>query len=589
MPWWTLGLGRKPPAVSRETTRLLEEKSLTASASTVSAPDRSFLPSSQSWQNEVWSYYDTLGEFRYAVDWKARMMSRVRFYAAEIIPGQDEPSRLGDPTSLPSQLVSSLGGASKQASLIDDLSTQLDIPGEGYVIAETVNGVEVWTVRSKDEIRKRSGVFEITSEDTLDQSEEWRPLAPDHLVMRVFRPHKRHHSFADSASRAARGTMRELELVNRHIISQYLSRLASAGIVIFPEEISFPVREEFADQPDPFMAEWIEIAARAIQEPGTASAVVPIPMRVPGEWVGQIQHLDFTLQLDAQILDKRESSLRRLATQLNIPAEILTGMGDVNHWGAWQLEEGALKTFIAPDAEMICDAFTSQYLQPRLAASGEENPGRYVVWYDMSELTLRPDRSANAVLAYDRQELSGEALRREGGFDESDKPTTEELREQLLKLMSRTAPDLAPTAYESLTGDTLSTPLPAEGNAPAPETPAPEPETRTEPDTRDAGPPSPEVAARIRSDRLIAQAQAPHAVRFGGSGRGEVLHPFLCEQNAYSCPYTQAALKLRTSPGRSGLYECTLDAFGSLRVGEMTPQLDTAHLFPTRSTYAVRP
>ena len=51
--------------------------------------------------------------------------------------------------------------------------------------------------------------------------------------------------------------MRELELVNRHITAQYLSRLASAGVIIFPDEIVFPVRPEFQDEPDPFLREWI--------------------------------------------------------------------------------------------------------------------------------------------------------------------------------------------------------------------------------------------------------------------------------------------------------------------------------------------
>jgi len=581
MAWWTFGLGRKPPHVSRETVNRMEAKLLTAAATTINTPDRSFLPSSQSWQNEVWGYYDSLGEFRYAVDWKSRMMSRVRLFAAKLEPGSDEPVRIDDENSLPVQLVASLGGALGQSTLLADLTTQLDVPGEGYVIAETRNGSEVWSIRSKDEIRKRSGVFEIVSEDSVYDSEMWRPVSPDHLIMRVFIPHKRYHYVADSASRAARVTMRELELVNRHIISQYLSRLASAGIVIFPEEISFPVREEFADQPDPFMAEWIEIAATAIKEPGTASAVIPIPMRVPGEFVDSVKHLDFTLQLDDQIIEKRESSIRRLATQLNIPAEILTGMGEVNHWGAWQLEEGALKTTIAPDAETICQAFTTQYLQPRLAASGEERPGDFVIWYDMSELAIRPDRSSNAIQVYDRMELSGSALRRETGFDDADAPEPDELSDQALKLFMRTIADLAPTAYRDLTGENLGE---VSGTTDtSPQVTETDSDERSTPETQENPPPEPGSVAQSRTERLIAQARSTHAVRFSGGNRVEVMHPVICEKYAYTCPYTRAALSLRTRPGRTGLYECGLDSLGRLLVGDMSPQLDTTNLFTVRS------
>src|SRR5690606_40124656 len=96
------------------------------------------------------------------------------------------------------------------------------------------------------------------------------------------------------------------------IIAQYLSRLASAGVWLVPDEITFPVREEFADAADPFMAEWIEIAAEAIRTPGTAAATVPIPIKVPAEYVDKIRHLDFTLKRSEKIIDKRESAIKRL-------------------------------------------------------------------------------------------------------------------------------------------------------------------------------------------------------------------------------------------------------------------------------------
>lgn len=581
MPWYTLGLGKKPPKVSKDFSPEAFERALTAAASNVQARtiSSSFMPASESWQNEVWNYYDTLGEFRYGVDWKARMMSRVRLYAARIDPNQDEPIRLDD-NSLAVQLVSRLGGAVEQPSLLSDISTQLDVPGEGFIIAEMTNGVEDWFVRSREEVRKRNNVLEVVDEDSLSNTQEWRPLTPEHFAMRVFHPHKRYHYMADSASRAARTTMRELELVNRHILAQYLSRLASAGIIIFPEEITFPVREEFADQPDPFMAEWIEIAAEAISKPGTASAVIPIPMKVPGEWLGQIQHIDFTLRLDEQIIEKRESAIRRLATQINIPAEILTGMGAVNHWGAWQLEEGAVKTAIAPDAETITAAFTKQYLRPRLAASGEENPNQFVVWYDLSEITIRPDRSEKAIQLYDRLELSGEAARREGGFDESDAPTEEELSVQAWRVLLRTVPDLALTALRELTGEEV-TPTPeesAEASTGEPET-EPEPtnaEQRTEPDTQNEPPPAPDASA-VRVERLIKQANEKHLIQFNGLGQWSLYHSQFCTEHAYSCPYTQGMLNSKHTvfPGRSGLYECSLDERGIVRIGDQSPLEDT--------------
>lgn len=590
MPWWTFGLGGKAPQVPYAPP---EHPSLTASVVPVPSPQASLIRNSESWQNEAWGHYDSSGEYRYAVEWKSAMISRVRLYAAELKPGQDEPARIDDPEHPASQAMMLLGGGPVgQTKIMDSLSVLLDVPGEGYLIGETVGGVERWTVRSVDEIRVTRNQFEVIRDDVPSGTQEWRRLASGSLVHRVYRAHKRWSYLPDSPARAARSTLRELELVNRHIIAQYLSRVASAGVFIIPDEVTFPVREEFEDSVDPFMSEWIEIAAQAIKEPGAASAVVPIPIRVPAEYVDKIKHIDFTLKVDEKIIEKRDSAVKRLATQVNIPAEVLLGMGDVNHWGAWQLEEGALKTSISPDAELICQAITEGYLQPRLAASGEEEPARYVVWYDLSELTIRPDRSANAVLAYDRLELSGEALRREAGFDEADKPTDEQLREQGLKVIVRTLPAAADSALAQLIGEENVDPVTPQESDVAGEVAqesTPSGSDQGPPGTQDEPPPPPGPdAASIRTERLIRQARAPHSVRFTVGGRWVMLHPDLCKDHAYSCPYTQTSRSLRTMahPGRSGIYACTLDAFGRLRVGDLQPHSDPSDMLIAGGPYA---
>lgn len=562
-----------------------EPQVVTAAATPIKEPRTELIRNTETWQNEAWGFYDDLGEFRYGVDWTSAMLSRIRLYAARLEPGADEPIRAEAGTAV--DLMTTLGGGvAGQAQLMAGFGAQLAVPGEGYLVGETVNGVEKWAVRSTDEVRAARGHFEVIDENTASNGTQWRPLGADSLVTRVWRPHKRFHYMADSPARAARRKMRELELINRYITSQFLSRLASAGVMLLPDEITFPVREEFADAPDPFVAEWIEIAAEAIRTPGTAAAVVPIPIKVPAEYVDKIKHIDFTLQLDEKILDKRDSAIKGLATMLNMPAEVLLGMGDVNHWGQWMLEESALKTHIAPDAELICMAVTQGYLQPRLQASGVEDWASWVVWYDMSELALRPDRSDDAFQLYDRLEINGAALRRETGFDEADKPTADELKEQGLKVIIKTLPSGAGSALSELTGDQVTiTPVAA-----APPGEAPEPGAESEAPPEDRSPPDEtaarEAAAAARSARLIQQSQAMHAVRFTTGRPPELLHPALCSQHAYSCPFTHAAVKLPTlpRPGTSGTYEARLSPFGQLTIGQRAPYLDTSAFLTTVSS-----
>jgi len=584
MAWWHAFTRRTVVPIDHT----LKANALTAAAAPVKEPRTELVSNTDTWQEEAWGFYDDLGEFRYGVEWVAAMLSRIRLYAAKLEPGADEPVRADVGTAV--DLMTTLGGGvAGQASLMSGFGTQLAVPGESYLVGETTKGVERWAVRSIDEVRAARGHFEVIDETTAGNGTKWRPLGTDSLVTRVWRPHKRFHYRADSPARAARGKMRELELINRYIMAQFLSRLASAGVVIFPDEVTFPVKEEFADAPDPFVAEWIEIAATAIQNPGTASAVVPLPIKVPAEYVDKIRHIDFTLQLDEKILDKRESAIKGLATMLNMPAEVLLGMGDVNHWGQWMLEESALKTHIAPEAEIICHALTSGYLQPRLKASRVEDWSQWVVWYDMSELTLRPDRSDDAVALYDRLEINGTALRRETGFDESDKPSDEELKEQALKIIIKTLPSGAGSALSTLIGEQVSiTPVAAQAPGAAPRQPAaeePEAEPRAAPN--DGEPPAVDAArqagAEARAARLATQAQALHAVRFATGRPPELLHPTLCSQHAYSCPFTHAALKLHglPRPGTSGVYEARLDAFGRFTIGRHSPLMDTSGFFST--------
>jgi hypothetical protein len=586
MAWWHTFTRRGTPTPKPLPTRAEQQpNALTASAAPVTSPRTELIRNTDGWQNEAWEYYDTLGEFRYGTEWVSAMLSRVRLYAAKLEPGADEPARAEAGTAVDLMTVLS-GGVAAQAQLMSGFGTQLGVPGEGYLVGETVNGVEKWAVRSTDEVRAARGHFEVVDENTANNGTQWRPLGSDSLVTRVWRPHKRWHYMADSPARAARGKMRELELINRYIMSQFLSRLASAGVVMFPDEVTFPVKEEFAEAADPFVAEWIEIAATAIANPGTASAVVPIPIKVPAEYVDKIRHIDFTLQLDEKILDKRESAIKGLATMLNMPAEILLGMGDVNHWGAWQLEEGALKTHIAPEAELICQALTQGYLQPRLKASGVEDWVNWVVWYDMSELTLRPDRSDDAIALYDRMEIDGAALRRETGFDEGDKPTDEELKEQALKVIIKTLPSGAGSALSTLIGESVTiTPVAAQapGQAEAPP-PEPQPEARAAPEEPGAATAAvQQAAAQAREERMAQQARELHAVRFAVGRPPDLLHPAGCAQYAYSCPFTHAALKLADlpRPGTSGTYEARLDPYGRFTIGRLSPHLDTSGFLTT--------
>lgn len=531
---------------------------------------RPLVPSSQDWQNELWDYWESSGEYGLAVNWRANMISRVRLRAGELRPGLDEPVIVdsGPAAELVADLFHDVGG---QSDALATLSTYLDVPGEGWTVGEVVDGTETWRTYSSDEIRSRGQSYEVVAETSMPGRVVWRPLARNALVVRVWRPHRRWRYMPYSPGKAALSAIRELDLVNRHIQAQYLSRLASAGLIILPDEVTFPTRPEFNDAADPFVAEWIETAKEAIATPGTAAAVVPIPMRVPAEYVDKVQHIDFTLKLDEKIVEKRDAARKRLAGIVNVPTELLFESGSINHWGLWQLEESGVKTYITPDVELITHALTVGYLRPRLRTF-DEDPTRWVVWYDTSEIVTRPDVSDNVIKAYDRLEVTGRTLRREIGLDEGDAPTSVELADMILKKLALN-PTVGFAALHELTGrlvEVTATAPPPTG-APTDE-PQPEPESQPTasgpPATRNEPPRTPRGAADAEREAFtILQARSQHVVEFNITGF-QLKHPLLCQPRLFSCPFTHATYDgIAVHPGTYGDYEATLSTAGELTIG----------------------
>lgn len=469
------------------------------------------LHSYSSWQEEAWQFFESLGEAAWAVDWLTAALSRVRLTAAEVMNGGDEPAILEEGPA--AELVARLGaGVGGHGAILGAMVPQLSVPGEGWLIGEQRGGVEQWVVRSTAEIRQST--TRGARWDLREDADVWRPLDTNALVTRVHHPSPRLHYQATSSFKAALPIMRRIDLIDRRIVSTMVSRLAMNGLLLIPQEGTFSTPPQYKDAADPFVQMLVDIASNNIKNPGSASAGIPIPIRFSKDMIEKWRHLSFGDVLPQELLDERDKELRRLATALNVPAEVILGMGDTNHWNMWQIEESAIKLHVSPTAELICHALTVGFLHPMLTAAGRDsgdvlvgpNGGRIIVWYDTSELTQRPDKSDVAFRAYDRLELSGAALRRETGLDEADAPTPEETRDQILRQLARSI-NLGPWVIDQLGGSV--TPLPDEtpaGSAGGPgNTPAAEPAGDDEggerrhigpPDTRDDAPPPPDDGLR---------------------------------------------------------------------------------------------
>lgn len=415
--------------------------SLVAAAAPTPAPGQTSVGDSKtdSWQKQAWDFYDTVGELRFVVSWIASALSRCTLVASDVGP-DGHPTGSTEDQVVRDTVAEIAGGPAGQAALLGRLATFLSVPGDGYIVILYRDGVEEWHVLSKEEVKKRAdGKVEVILQG------EARELDPaTDSVTRIPRPHPRNARETDSPVRAALPILREIIRLGQHIETTAKSRLVGAGIMFVPNEMSLPPAEDApTGEPDPdapglppvepglddyapteratpadLSAAIIETASIAIEDPGSAAAATPIVVGVPADYIGKVQHLKFGLEWADTVLALRNAAIKRLALALDVPAEILLGLGDTNHWSAWQVEESAIKIHIEPLLTLICDRLTTGLLRPVLEARGYGDRAEdHCVWYDTSKLSQRPNRAPEALALWDRGLVSNEVVLRAHGYD----------------------------------------------------------------------------------------------------------------------------------------------------------------------------
>ena len=426
---------------------------LTAAARILN-PTREDAPRAQSWHEEAWTYRDTVGELHFAEMWLSNAFSRSRLFPARRTePGREpEPIEDGPAVDLVARLAGGIGG---QAALLRDFGPFLLVPGVGYLVGEPAGNAETFTVVDTEDIRlsHRAEGYELR---TGDGTMSWRPLPPGSVVTKVFRRHPRHRWEADSPTRAALPILRELVLLTQHVEASATSRLAGAGVQAFPSEI------EFEEGWDSFVRDYVEAMTKPAKDRSLAAALVPFPIRMPGDRIEQFRsgYISYSTAFDEKSIELREEAITRLGNAMDMPRQVLTAE-QRNHWGDWQVEESGLKLHVEPGLETVCEGLTVGFLLPGLDAIANQSrvaqreieslEGDVLIWYDTSDLRVRPDRSSAAEMAYDRWELDGDTLRRELGLSEAegadpDDPETQ--RRIWMKLLDH--PQLAPLALEKL-------------------------------------------------------------------------------------------------------------------------------------------
>lgn len=508
-----------------------------------------------SWQEDAWLFYDEIGEVKYALNFLANAMSKLRLFVGtrpdpdgpvvpvdpedrtEIPPTTPEnPNASALPTGISPELARSAvaelarlkspQGGQPETMRVSALN--MLVAGEFYLLGQgRVPGAnpfdtdEEWTIRSIDELVPSGTSFRLKTTPN-DQGTE---LDRNDYVARVHRRHGRWSEMADSNMRGVLASCEIVLMLDRMIRAIAKSR-THGGIFAVPDEVSFGSSDATTDEAgdgesaeDAFVEEFVEWLTGAASDEGSPASVAPGLLKVKGELIQYLKHFPLDRKLDDKIVELRTNELIRIAQGLDIQPEQMSGMGATNHWSAWLIDDVTWRSNLEPLAVDLVNAWTTAFLLPGLIEQGfsAEEVAPLMVWYDPTPLLSRPNTSADAKDAFNSEAISGDAYRAVIGFDQSDAPDENELLLRMLMKPRGYSPELIDAIARKVFPDLEIIAPPAPGSGPV-RPPAGERPSEASPvgaPPQDEGPGKPSTPPETPLSVLRTQAFARRGVDVG--------------------------------------------------------------------------
>ena len=462
-----------PPSFkSRETPApRMRLKALTSAASRVMHPNGGVVTRPEDhkiveWQKSAWDFYDLIGELRYGARYYGNSLSQLRLLIGwKTTSGSaPQPIDLENPpegfdrrqydiaVATLDRLHSSDGSVTE---ILRQFGVNIFVAGEGYLVGRTdqETGMERWDFYSTEQVVYINGSWYL-KENLLWRSDRLIKLSDEDYVIRIWQQHPRYSDEPDSPMRSILTLCEELMLLTANIRATSLSRIPS-GILLMPDTMldAGPDYEPANLNDDSLREQQTQSALEdiyqhfitPIADPNSAAAVAPFILTGDPEDLEQVRLIEFDRDVDEVAADQRAEILRRIAHGVDLPTEILNGMGSVNHWTAWQIEESSYKAHIRPAGNLFCGAVTAQLIWPAIqVATGAPADSRLVVTFDPIDLISHIDRRLNAKDAHASIVISDSTYRRSLGFNEDDAPDEMEYKRRMA--LQQAALTLTPVA-----------------------------------------------------------------------------------------------------------------------------------------------
>jgi hypothetical protein len=384
----------------------LHPSALTAAASVLPEKAIDRMPrSAEAWQSRAWRLWRILGVLYFPTSAKAKQVGRL-LWNVNVNGNQLEPEAA-------EEAIKAITAPITPAEASRRLALNLEVAGQ------------VWYARAADEWN----VYAATTPKLTEL------LKAADIRIEGLNPDPENPKKPTSAIQAALGTADQIRLMAAMSRNQDRNRLAQRGILLVPKEGQFP-------EGDPFQANLEASMTAPIADEYSPSAVVPLKVDYPAEYIEKWRHLVIESPYDDKLMERIEASIRQLALEIDMAPEVLLGNMDSNHWNAWLSSKENYRAFVEPLGVMVGEVYAEAMMQ------AVPDSGLITVTPDPGDMLSESPAITDVFEGFRLGIVGSDFARRHLGADDDDKPTPEDI-ELLLLLTGKAATEPEPEEPEA--------------------------------------------------------------------------------------------------------------------------------------------
>ena len=418
---------------------------LVASADYSIAPTRRLditSPSTKAWQKCAWEVYDEVSEVSMAARLTANATSMavicpakvdawdvtlLNFSEQELASGQracvrgpDQQTEFEDISlddlrahQIGSDILQNLFGKASQSYTVRLLVENLFVAGEAWLVQSIDRATntllndsfEVFTCESIQD----QGTHDNPRLGYVNEEGQFKEFLPDQTVLRFLYAHPRNPTQPHSSVRTV---LEEAKLIAflRQLIQSTAHSGVHNGLLTIPNELSLDKDR------DKFHNDIIKALSEPIGDPMSAANIAPSAIFGDSEYLDDVRHVQLTRSFDTTLPELIERVERRIFRGLDLPIEIINGIGSTNHWSSWAINSTYVRNHIQPVLNIILETLNRRVYAPKLEAAGLD-PAKYCFSADLAAIAAEPNEAKNAQDAYSAGALKAERYLQALGFN----------------------------------------------------------------------------------------------------------------------------------------------------------------------------